>query len=321
MAPESFITYHRDEEALTIIGHLMDSHNKHGHTLNDISFKLQELEETVTGSTTGTISNHLHVKSGATNIAAQFESTDGVGGIMLKDSTGNVELTTSATHGFNVQPAGGASAFTINGDGTTRVLWGNEFRIERDSTHYTSMHTRLNGTASNITRIQNVSPGGNYHILEFQGYTTMNIHAGSDLPGPKRGVFLSGNVISHNGSVVSISDVRSDEASSIAEVYNKINLLNVKQYTKYTFDTETGVRTGDGVHEYGLIVHEDLLNTDLSFCVTKNHYGTEEDPDNFYYSVGYQNLFCMNLEATKQLIQEMDALKTEVENLKQQASL
>lgn len=51
MAPESFITYHRDEEALTIIGHLMDSHNKHGHTLNDISFKLQELEEkTTTGS-------------------------------------------------------------------------------------------------------------------------------------------------------------------------------------------------------------------------------------------------------------------------------
>ena len=52
MAPETFITYHRDEEALTIIGHLMDGHNKHGHTLNDISFKLQELEETVTGSTT-----------------------------------------------------------------------------------------------------------------------------------------------------------------------------------------------------------------------------------------------------------------------------
>jgi len=51
MAPESFITYHRDEEALTIIGHLMDSHNKHSHTLNDISFKLQELEETVTVST------------------------------------------------------------------------------------------------------------------------------------------------------------------------------------------------------------------------------------------------------------------------------
>jgi len=64
MAPESFITYHRDEEALTIIGHLMDSHNKHQHTLNDISFKLQELEETVTTTVTTTVSgneNEVHV--------------------------------------------------------------------------------------------------------------------------------------------------------------------------------------------------------------------------------------------------------------------
>jgi hypothetical protein len=56
MARETFITYHRDEEALTIIGHLMDSHNKHAHTLNDISFKLQELEETVTESSTTNLS-------------------------------------------------------------------------------------------------------------------------------------------------------------------------------------------------------------------------------------------------------------------------
>lgn len=56
MAPETFITYHRDEEALTIIGHLMDSHNKHSHTLNDISFKLQELEETVTTTVTTNLS-------------------------------------------------------------------------------------------------------------------------------------------------------------------------------------------------------------------------------------------------------------------------
>lgn len=68
MAPETFITYHRDEEALTIIGHLMDGHNKHGHTLNDISFKLQELEETVTGSTTSLSGGSTTSLSGGSGI-------------------------------------------------------------------------------------------------------------------------------------------------------------------------------------------------------------------------------------------------------------
>ena len=60
---------------------------------------------------------HLHVYSGATNIAAKFESNDGTGGIMLADSTGNVELTTSGTNGFNIQPGGGVSRFRVDGNG------------------------------------------------------------------------------------------------------------------------------------------------------------------------------------------------------------
>jgi hypothetical protein len=68
MAPETFITYHRDEEALTIIGHLMDSHNKHGHTLNDISFKLQELEETVTTLSTTNLSSGTGIEITDDNI-------------------------------------------------------------------------------------------------------------------------------------------------------------------------------------------------------------------------------------------------------------
>jgi hypothetical protein len=68
MSPETFITYHRDEEALTIIGHLMDSHNKHGHTLNDISLKLQELEETVTVSSTTNLSGGTGIEITNDNI-------------------------------------------------------------------------------------------------------------------------------------------------------------------------------------------------------------------------------------------------------------
>jgi hypothetical protein len=71
----------------------------------------------------GTVSplHKLHVNSGATNIVARFQSTDSTGGIMLQDSTGNVELTTSATNGFNVQPGGGAAVFVVTGSGNVGI--------------------------------------------------------------------------------------------------------------------------------------------------------------------------------------------------------
>ena len=65
--------------------------------------------------------NKLHVNSGGTNIAAKFESTDGTGGIMLADSTGNVELTTSGTNGFNIQPGGGSTVFRVEGGGNVGI--------------------------------------------------------------------------------------------------------------------------------------------------------------------------------------------------------
>jgi hypothetical protein len=57
--------------------------------------------------------NTLHVNSGGTNIAAKFESTDSIAGILLLDNGGNVELTASGST-FQVQPAGGVSTFSVN---------------------------------------------------------------------------------------------------------------------------------------------------------------------------------------------------------------
>ena len=68
-----------------------------------------------------TPTNKLHVSAGTTNIVAQFQSTDGTGGIMLKDSSGNVELTTSGTHGFNIQPNGGSTVFRVNQNGNVGI--------------------------------------------------------------------------------------------------------------------------------------------------------------------------------------------------------
>ena len=84
---------------------------------NGFSFTTEGAGSGKVGIGTTSPAQHLHVFSGGTNIAAKFESNDGTGGIMLADSTGNVELTTSGTNGFNIQPGGGVSRFRVDGNG------------------------------------------------------------------------------------------------------------------------------------------------------------------------------------------------------------
>jgi hypothetical protein len=62
----------------------------------------------------------LHVNSGATNVVADFESTDGIAGIRLRDNSGNVELSTSGND-FRVQPAGSTPAFVVKNGGNVGV--------------------------------------------------------------------------------------------------------------------------------------------------------------------------------------------------------
>ncbi len=57
--------------------------------------------------------------SGTTNVVATFTSTDGIAGIGLIDSTGNVELS-AAGDVFQVQPAGGTAQLTVS-DSITKV--------------------------------------------------------------------------------------------------------------------------------------------------------------------------------------------------------
>ena len=69
--------------------------------------------------------------SSATNLVADFVSTDGTAGIRLRDSGGNVELST-ASGNFQVQPAGGTSVFTVTSGGD--ILIGNT-TVEPSSNH------------------------------------------------------------------------------------------------------------------------------------------------------------------------------------------
>jgi hypothetical protein len=62
----------------------------------------------------------LHVNSGATNVVADFESTDGIAGIRLRDNSGNVELSASGND-FRVQPAGGTAEFVVKNGGNVGI--------------------------------------------------------------------------------------------------------------------------------------------------------------------------------------------------------
>ena len=62
---------------------------------------------------TSTPATKLHVNSGGTNVVATFQSTDGIAGIKLQDSGGNVELSNSGSV-FRVQPSGSTPVVEIN---------------------------------------------------------------------------------------------------------------------------------------------------------------------------------------------------------------
>ncbi len=67
----------------------------------------------------------FHVNSGTTNVAAKFESTDGVGAIMLADNSGSVELC-AVGDDFQVRNAGSNSKLTVvNSSGFVGVGAGN----------------------------------------------------------------------------------------------------------------------------------------------------------------------------------------------------
>ena len=72
---------------------------------------------TIEGALTGTTASF---NSGASNVVASFISTDGIAGIKLQDSVGNVELSASSNT-FQVQPAGGAAALSVTSTAATFV--------------------------------------------------------------------------------------------------------------------------------------------------------------------------------------------------------
>ena len=78
-------------------------------------FSLSSTTATFAGALTGTTASF---NSGTGNVVASFISTDGIAGIKLQDSGGNVELSASSNT-FQVQPAGGAAALSVTSTAAT----------------------------------------------------------------------------------------------------------------------------------------------------------------------------------------------------------
>ena len=68
------------------------------------------------GIGTATPAYKFHVNSGATNVVADFESTDGTAAIRLRDNAGNVELSTVGGN-FQIQPGGSSAKVTVGPTG------------------------------------------------------------------------------------------------------------------------------------------------------------------------------------------------------------
>ena len=225
------------------------------------------------------------------------------------DTSLNGNLTISGSIGLGATPEFGTSGlFLMSTGASTPPVWNNiplptytngqEINLYGSGEHRARLRTLTQGNDM-YTEIQGLGSNGDYNRLHLRGYNVITLETiPDDYYTVIRGVFLTGTYVTVNGTFVNNSDdLLKDNERPITNVYDKISSLNVQQYTKYTYDPASYERTGYGKHEYGVIA-QDLLDTDLSFVAVK-------PSDSQYYSVAYQNLFCLNLEGTKQLIQQV----------------
>ena len=189
------------------------------------------------GIGTSSPSYKLDVNSGVSNVVARFESTDGTAGIMLKDSTGNVELTTSATNGFNVQPAGGTAAFVVTGSGNVGI----------NTTGPTSK-LDVREAANNVytAYFYNSATDANAHGVNIQTATTnsaayaFRVNSGSDSNALT--VMGDGNVGIGANSPGTKLEVRQED-----DTFNDLDLLTLKRVwsTASGSDRAHGIKFND----------------------------------------------------------------------------
>lgn len=157
----------------------------------------------------GTISSGvLTVNGGASNVVANFISTDGTAGIKLQDSAGNVELSAAGTT-FQVQPSGGAAKLTVDASGNTTTLGYLQ--------HYGVIYSRDNLNVLNAA-------GNGWHAWATRASGNMNLSVGTIVTGGALTVTGSGAFRYSSTEQISLSptstggvlNVRNSSGTSVA---------------------------------------------------------------------------------------------------------
>ena len=103
------------------------------------------------------------------------------------------------------------------------------------------------------------------------------------------------------------------------DISNSLNIIRNLKPQKYqkTFTKKAHDFVGDISNEQYIIesgfIAQDLLNTDLSFCIS----GSEED----IYSLNYNNIFTYNVAATKELDTIVQTQQNKINNLEAENTL
>lgn len=148
-----------------------------------------------------TPSYKLDVNSGTTNVVARFESTDGTAAIMLKDNSGNVELSATG-NSFSVQPGGGAAVFTVGSDGNSTFSKTDDTRVYiTDTTDNSTLVLRadlINEIYTDSANDLQIYTNGNQNGQIYLKQSTGKVGVGSTNPDEK--LHVNGNVAAINSS-------------------------------------------------------------------------------------------------------------------------
>ncbi len=187
--------------------------------------------------TGGINSGALSVNSGTANIAATFQSTDGIAGIKLQDSSGNVELSASGST-FRVQPSGGTPVLEINSSGTNTVTIDGTGTKTLRSYHDSGGVGWATGSGTSYTNLLYLDDNNDRVRIYTEQVERLRINA-TGVDATTGGFRINATtVIDSARNLTNIGTISSGDITTSGDLY-------LSEYVYHTGDTDTYIRIQD----------------------------------------------------------------------------